>query len=84
MEYRQDRIVIEMSPHAGEEEGRGEIQHGVQNFFIFFTCGQNKIETGAYRNRKNKLFIFIFEVVIKERKNTSWFSENKFQHEAQK
>jgi hypothetical protein len=66
LEYRQDRIVIEMSPHAGEEEGRGGISTWSSKLFYIFLLEDKRrwqlvrIETG-----KRRILFFIFDVVTK-------------------
>jgi len=58
-----------MSPHAGEEEGRGGISTWSSKLFYIFLLEDKRrwqlvrIETG-----KRRILFFIFDVVTKERK----------------
>ncbi len=59
-----------------KKKGEGDFNMESKTFLHFFSCGLKKMATGASKHKKNKLFKFFFDVVIKERKNTSRFSEN--------
>jgi hypothetical protein len=68
-----------------KKKGEGDFNMDFTTFFyIFYLWTKEGGNWCVQKQEKEAYFFLFFDVVTKERKIHHWFSENKFQHEAQK